>query len=210
MKKLLLFCALLLLNWGLNAQNTDLPDQETLQVTPDTLHLYFYGCSPHLALVTVINPTDELVVINRVYAEHFRVDFLLEGVNIAETGTLLFPNDTLYFEVYASPYYGKDRYGEMIIDTDLGDFRIVLFYEDNVSVGETEQQVTLYPNPANELITVRGEKLGIVSVFNALGQKVDEFFTDEKQLIIPTSNYPNGVYFIRAVGIQEKRFIVSH
>ena len=210
MKRVTLVTALLLLCWGLSAQNTMAPSREGLQISPDTLHVYFFGCSPHLDLVTIVNPYDELVYIERIYAENFRIDCLLEGNNIAQTGTILLPFDTLYLEVYASPIAGKDTYGHMIIETDIGDYSLVLFYETNVSVDEQGQRITLFPNPANESITISDEQLGQISVFNATGQKINEFFTDDKTLTIPTSTYPNGVYFIKTNNRKGKSFVVAH
>lgn len=210
MKKITLLTTLFMLCLGLKAQNTSLSGRDAIQISPDTLHLYFFACSPHLERVTIANPTDELICINRVYAENFRVDFLLEGNNLAQTGTVIPPYDTLYFEVYASPVNSKDLYGDLIIETDEKDYHLVLFYETNVSVEEEEHWVSLYPNPANEYITIQGEKLGTVYVYNALGQQIDEYHTEESTLNIPTSNYANGIYFIRANQIKEKRFVVAH
>lgn len=210
MKKLALITTLFMLCLGLKAQNTTLLDRGAIQVSPDTLHLYFFACTPHLERVTIANPTDELICINRVYADNFRVDFLLEGNNLAQTGTVIPPYDTLYFDVYASPVNSKDVYGDMIIETDEGDYHVVLFYETNVSVEEDEHLVSLYPNPANDLITIQGENLGKVHVYNALGQLIDEYHTEENTLNIPTAKYANGIYFIRANQIKEKRFVVAH
>lgn len=210
MKKITLLTTLFMLCLGLKAQNTSLSGRDAIQISPDTLHLYFFACSPHLERVTIANPTDELICINRVYAENFRVDFLLEGNNLAQTGTVIPPYDTLYFEVYASPVNSKDLYGDLIIETDEKDYHLVLFYETNISVEEEEHWVSLYPNPANEYITIQGEKLGTVYVYNALGQLFDEYHTEESTLNIPTSNYANGIYFIRANQIKEKRFVVAH
>lgn len=210
MKKLFLFATLLLLCLGLHAQNTNPTSREGLQISPDTLHLYFYGCSPHLEYVSVINPSDEFVIIYRVYAEHFQVDCLLNGNNIADVGTYLFPHDTLHFNIYAYPYEGKDHYGDLIFSTDIGDFPVVIFYEDNVSVAEDRQQTLLYPNPANDFITVKGENLGKVSVFNALGQLVETFYTEENTLRIPTAHYPDGVYLLITNQQEKRRFVVSH
>jgi hypothetical protein len=210
MKKILLFSALFMLCWGLKAQRTALLGRDAIQVTPDTLHLYFFACSPHLERVTIANPTDELICINRVYAENFRVDFLLDGNNLAQTGTVIPPYDTLYFDVYASPINSKDIYGDMIIETDESEYHVVLFYETNVSVKEEDHLVTLYPNPANEFITIQGEKLGRVHIYNSLGQLIDEYDTEESTLDIPTSKYANGIYFIKANNMKERRFVVAH
>lgn len=210
MKQIVLLTTLFMLCLGLNAQNNSLLGRDEIQVTPDTLHLYFFGCSPHFDQVCITNLTDESVFINRVYSENFRIDFLLEGNNVAQTGTIIPPFDTVRFDVYASPLYGKDVYGDMIIETWDNDYHVTLFHETNVSVDEHERLLTIYPNPANEFITIQGERLGEVNVYNAIGQKVDEYFTEENSLRIPTSKYSNGIYFIKANEIKEKRFVVAH
>lgn len=210
MKQILLLTALFLFCLGSKAQNNSLSERDGIQVTPDTLYLYFFGCSPHFDQVCITNPTDESVFINRVYAENFRIDFLLDGNNVAQTGTFIPPFDTVRFDVYATPLYGKDVYGDMIIETWDNDYHVVLFHETNVSVDEHERLVSIHPNPANDFITIQGERLGKINVYNAMGQKVDEYFTEENTLIIPTSKYSNGIYFIRANEIKEKRFVVAH
>ena len=82
-------------------------------------------------------------------------------------------------------------------------------YECEDGVDETERQaIILYPNPANDFVTLKGEDLGTVRIYNALGQKVDEFeATDE--LNINTAGYGNGVYVVK---MYEKtlRFVVKH
>ena len=55
---------------------------------------------------------------------------------------------------------------------------------------------------------INGQNLGNVSVYNALGQVIFETFaTDE--LNINTSNYQNGVYFIK-IGDKTEKFVVTH
>ena len=68
--------------------------------------------------------------------------------------------------------------------------------------------VTLYPNPANDFLKISGENLGNISVFNAIGQKVDEFVAEDEVNIV-TTNYENGVYFVK-VGNTTQRFVVTH
>ena len=82
-------------------------------------------------------------------------------------------------------------------------------YDCGTSVGETAmEKVAVYPNPADNILTINGENLGNVIVFNALGQKVAEYFADD-ELNIATSSYENGVYFVK-VGEKIQRFVVTH
>ena len=76
-------------------------------------------------------------------------------------------------------------------------------------IEEDEAACTLFPNPANESMTLKGESLGTVTVFNALGQKMEVLFAEGNELTINTAKYQSGVYFIK---MNEKtlRFVVTH
>jgi len=39
---------------------------------------------------------------------------------------------------------------------------------------------------------------------------VEYHFADSDELIIPTSQYPNGIYFARTANGQTKRFVIAH
>ena len=82
-------------------------------------------------------------------------------------------------------------------------------HECTEGIEETDQVLILYPNPANDFITLKGKNLGTVSVFNALGQMVDEFEADGNELYIGTANYSNSIYFIKA-GETVMKFVVKH
>lgn len=69
--------------------------------------------------------------------------------------------------------------------------------------------MTLFPNPASESVILKGENLGMVSVYNVLGQKMEEFVTEGSELILNTSGYENGVYMVKA-GEKTMRFVVKH
>ena len=83
-------------------------------------------------------------------------------------------------------------------------------YECTDSVDENSHQLLfLYPNPANDFVTLMGEDLGTVRVYNILGQKVDELETEGNELQINTTSYLDGLYFIK---FDEKtmKFVVRH
>ena len=183
---------------------------EQFLVTPDSLHLYFHGCSPHGEIITVANLTSEDVVINRCYSENFRMECLYEGENIAETGMIVPLGETIELETFAWPNTQKDSYGILNIDTDLGIYTIVIYYESTYDVQESQASFSLMPNPANDYIKIEGKDLGTVGIYNALGQKVEEYNSVGSDLRISTSHYSNGIYFVRTVQGAKKRFIVAH
>ena len=82
-------------------------------------------------------------------------------------------------------------------------------YECEEGIDEIEKDIyTLYPNPANEFLSIKGENIGNVMIFNAIGQKVAEYFAND-ELNIKTSDFNDGVYFVK-IGDVIERFVVTH
>ncbi len=207
MKKAFMFIAAIVLCFNLNAQG--IFEDEQVIVTPDSLHLYFHGCSPHGERVSITNLTSEDLVINRCYSENFRVECLYEGENIAEMGMIVPIGETIFLDTYASPIT-KDVYGTLFIDTDFGIYTLTLYYETTYGIDENITTFSLAPNPANGFVTIKGENMGLVNIYNTLGQKVEYHFAESDELIIPTSQYPNGIYFARTANGQTIRFVIAH
>lgn len=211
MKKLLtLIITIILL--GVNVKAQDPVSGEGFTVTPDSLHLYIHGCSPHGDYIFITNNTSESQVIDRFYSDNFRVECLYQGVNISEAGIIVPPGFTLELHIFASPLFkGElDTYGYLYIDTNFGTYSIRLYYESYLGTEDHLTTFSLYPNPANGHITLQGEELGTVRVFNILGQKVDEFIADGERLVISTASYASGVYLVKNSQGITKHFIVSH
>lgn len=209
MKKVFTLIAALVLGFNLNAQT--ITDEEVI-VSPESIHLYFHGCSPHGERVSVTNHTSEDLVINRCYAENFIVEFLYEGENIAETGFVVPIGESVGFEVYATPTLKQenDIYGTIFIDTDFGVYTIALYYETTYGIDEQVARFNIVPVPANDFIYITGENLGRVTIYNAIGQRVEEFVTDGNDLRISATDYPNGIYFVRTAQGETRRFIIAH
>ena len=208
MKKAFMFIAAIVLCFNLNAQG--IFEDEQVIVTPDSLHLYFHGCSPHGEIITVANLTSEDVAINRCYSDEFRVECLYEGENIAESGMIVPLGETIELETFAWPNAQKDNYGNLYIDTDLGTYTVVIYYESTYDVQESQASFSLMPNPANDYIKIEGTELGTVGVYNALGQKVDEFDSNGRELRISTTHYQNGMYFVKTSDGKTQRFMIAH
>lgn len=209
MKKLFTLIAALVLGFNLNAQT--ITDEEVI-VSPESIHLYFHGCSPHGERVTVTNHTSEDLIINRCYAENFIIEFLYEGENIAETGFVVPIGESVGFEVYATPTLKQenDIYGTIFIDTDFGVYTIALYYETTYGIDEQVARFNIAPVPANDFVSITGENLGKVSIYNAIGQRVEEFDTEGDNLRISATDYPNGIYFVRTAQGETRRFIIAH
>ena len=193
MKKVFTLIAAIVLCFNLSAQN--ILDDELVIITPDTVHLFFHGCSPHGEYVTITNNTSDFLIINRIYSDNYVLDCILNGEHISETN------------LFVSP--GLDPYGKMYIDTDLGLYSITIFYDEFFGVQDMQSEVKLFPNPADDHVTLNVTSHDKVSVFNALGQKVDEFLPEHDEIVIPTSNYRSGIYFVKSDG-QTLQFVVAH
>lgn len=159
--------------------------------------------------MSISNYTSEDLVINRCYAENFHVECLYEGNNIAQTGMIVPIGETIFLDTYASPI-AKDVYGTLYIDTDFGIYTITLYYETSYGVNENAAAFILAPNPANESLTIKGENLGKVSIFNMLGQKMEEHIAEGKELVISMVHYPNGIYFAKTAQGKTQRFVIAH
>ena len=81
---------------------------------------------------------------------------------------------------------------------------------NTTDIDENSTTLTMFPNPANESVTVQGENLGEVSLYNVVGQKVETFYTDESQLVIPTAKYQEGIYFIKTSNGNTQRLVIVH
>ena len=85
-----------------------------------------------------------------------------------------------------------------------------LYYIDDVSVialnstgisqySNLNTHFSVYPNPTNSTVTLQGvNPLGMVRVYNTLGQIVFETTTKDKTLPIDFSNQNAGIYFVQA------------
>ncbi len=78
----------------------------------------------------------------------------------------------------------------------------------NVGVNEigNNEEISIYPNPATNEITIEIKEKGSISIYNVLGKMIIE--TKEKK--IDVSGFAKGIYFIEvttAKGIERKKFV---
>lgn len=96
------------------------------------------------------------------------------------------------------------------LNDEWGATTLVEVYTDIDGVVESVNQFAVYPNPANDFITVSGEGLNKVIIYNTLGQMVDEFVAEGSEFKIATASYENGVYFVKVNNGAAVRFVVTH
>jgi hypothetical protein len=88
---------------------------------------------------------------------------------------------------------------------------VVAVYENGTSVGSavlvtkgtnvseiTENNISVYPNPANDFVklsAVSGQ-LSVVKIYNCLGMMVEEIEVNANEVEINISEYNTGIYFV--------------
>ena len=208
------------LEYIINAMNAEgyeqheCPTTGELVMSNDTVYIVNEGCYIVPGEITITNMNFEAVQILEYTSDEFTIqchegDDPYYGNDIA--GLFIAPSDSLH--VYVSAYGMEENglyLGTMRLITSIGNYEITIVYEQNVGVEESHpNHCSLYPNPANDFVTLKGENLGTVCVYNALGQKVDEFEVNGSELRINTAGYENGLYVVKA-GEQILRFVVKH
>ena len=98
----------------------------------------------------------------------------------------------------------------MYVNTSAGNFEVDIIYESTVGIDENISPLTLFPNPATDVLSLKGPSLQNITVFNVLGQKIDEWIGNDSEASISTYHYENGIYFVRVNGEKTLRFVVSH
>ena len=124
---------------------------------------------------------------------------------------VLGPDQTEYKETkqleYGNWYYYKVCAYHTEIDcmsapaqhVNTGEFFIKIYYSP-ASVDENmDQTIAVYPNPANDVVTIKADDISDVEVFNTIGQKVYEQALDADETTINTSDFDPGIYLLRIV-----------
>ena len=118
--------------------------------------------------------------------------------------------DNIQLDIWMNIYRKDTIYPILSFENTLETVQLVTAFDWTSGVQVTENQtMTLRPNPANDFVTLKGENLGTVRVYNTLGQMMDEFEANGNELNIHTSSYGNGIYVVKA-GEQTLRFMVRH
>ena len=101
-------------------------------------------------------------------------------------------------------YQIKDSQGNLLVDGD-GDFgseaSVLLSVTDGVSVNETltTETYNIFPNPVKDVLTVKGENMSQVVIYNSIGQMVETINATENEVKVNVNSYKNGMYFINVI-----------
>lgn len=107
----------------------------------------------------------------------------IDGDNFSYEATELVSGATYVYKAFvgSDPAYGE----EMTFTTEW----------DNVAeLGEVSYQI--YPNPVKNTLTVKGENMLQISVYNSVGQLVKTIECNSQEVLIDVNDLQDGMYFI--------------
>ena len=171
-------------------------EQAETTLTLNPTELVFEDENDGVEILTISNNTANDVVINGISVKddlsyHVEHDFTLPYT--------LTIGESVEVEVYSDFAYKGDRDSELYIISSLGEQMVPII--DNYTVGLEENNalnVELYPNPVNNVLTVKGDSIVKVAIFNALGQEV---VAVENRNEIDVTSLNNGLYFVRVTDV---------
>lgn len=183
---------------------------ETLTFSMDTANIVDnqYG----ITWITVYNNTAEDAIVTRICDEFEWLAFNIDGEDVYcyNPVEIIIPQGESKELGFVCNIVAKNIVPDMVtLSSNLPDASFVVMLEEPWSVNENVSSATLFPNPANESVTLKGKNLGMVRIFNVLGQKVNEFEANGSEVSINTTGYENGIYFVKT-DKTTLRFVVTH
>ena len=122
--------------------------------------------------------------------------------NVYMNGEVIAENLTATEYSYSCDYGFYVFTVEALYENDMTSVKIAKGYDyiDHTSVGENnEKAFNIYPNPTNGNITVCGESINMVEVYNICGQKVLSIDTNSSSVNVNMSELTAGVYMVKVV-----------
>lgn len=122
--------------------------------------------------------------------------------------------DTWYFYKVQAYYEGIDCLSSPAALKDNKDEFVLAFYYSETGVqNNADDKVGIYPNPANEKVTIDAQNINKVSISNMMGQKIYEISSSDDKVVVDVNDFPAGIYMIQVVTDEyevTKRITVSH
>ncbi|MEX1001549.1 MAG: T9SS type A sorting domain-containing protein [Crocinitomicaceae bacterium] len=211
--------------WGDGFQNTDITSAchtyDTSGVYDitlyDTLRRYvFSSTNCPLELVDQITVIDSVSIDFSYINNDTWVTFTNNSSNADsvywDLGDSTFTSDWDPFHMYDSVgTYSVTlyAYNECFMDSATMDVTV-----DNLSVGENNLNFEVYPNPANDLVVIKGLKnSGQIEIINILGETVRRFSANSTSEQIQVSDLSSGTYFVRVTTDHNqltKKLVIKH
>lgn len=83
----------------------------------------------------------------------------------------------------------------------------------NVVEGNKTDDISLFPNPANDIVNIFKKNIDEVVVFNVLGEPVDRLNANRENTVLDVSQYENGIYIVMVRVLNYRyytRLVIQH
>lgn len=101
-----------------------------------------------------------------------------------------------YYKIY-------DSKGNVLVESDgnfgFGEYHVIYVHGAMSVEDVTETSYNVYPNPVKDVLTVTGEDMKQVTVYNALGQLVKSINCNDNTVQINVNDLQNGMYFVNVI-----------
>ena len=184
--------------------------EETLTFSMDTVNII--DNQYEITWITINNNTAENAIVTNICDEYGYLAFVIDDEEIycnVPTEITISQGESKELGIVCNVVAKSIVPDIVTLTSNLPEASFVVILEEPWSVNDNTASVTLFPNPANDFVTLKGENLGTVRVYNTLGQKVDEFEANGGDLRISTAGYENGLYVVKA-GEKTLKFVVKH
>lgn len=109
------------------------------------------------------------------------------AIDVIELGTYSFYSDAIYIDNF--------------------------LVDNNVSINEYNNNVSVYPNPANNSVNVNAaSNINMIEVFNMMGQRVAAYDANDTNVQINTTALNNGMYMMRITtenGVSNQKLMIA-
>jgi hypothetical protein len=130
-------------------------------------------------------------------------------------------NDTtgfIAFHVDSREFAGKSKVAYYVTNkTNAEDKALLIFNINYISFAgmnesfDSRNSISVYPNPASDIIILKSKENTTIEIFNMLNQKIEinDLTISRDETMIPTAHLANGMYFLKQ-GPNYKTFVVKH
>lgn len=143
-----------------------------------------------VAIVDYDDQVDQLTVEVPFCSDNLTFEWISGEWDEECTFSILFGDST----IYTSPDVIDETFAGVFFTYELQCPTVDVDIEENLN-----QNVQIYPNPADNHINVAAENIEMVSVYNSVGQLVETINANGNQVVVNTAKYNSGIYFVRVV-----------
>lgn len=143
-----------------------------------------------VAIVDYDDQVDQLTVEVPFCSDNLTFEWISGEWDEECTFSILFGDST----IYTSPDVIDETFAGVFFTYELQCPTVDVDIEENLN-----QNVQIYPNPADNHINVAAKNIEMVSVYNSVGQLVETINANGNQVVVNTAKYNSGIYFVRVV-----------